>query len=169
MKRYAAACALVLLMPAQAMAQEPASSPLILALLRCRSQTDEASRLRCFDAAAATLADATAAGSVVLVDREQVRRTRRSLFGFSLPKLSFFSGDNSQEEEPDEIEGKVRSISQIGNGRLAMTLEEGGSWQTTETLARVPRVGSTVRIKKAALGGYFIIFGSRSARAMRVR
>lgn len=151
---------------------QPANNPLLDNLIACRAQTDEQARLRCYDGATAALADATSAGSVVVVDREEVRRTRRALFGFSLPRLPFFGGDTSQEEEPDEIEGRIETAREAGYGKWLIGLEGGAFWQTTESETRLatPRPGQSVRIKKAAMGSYMIsIERGRSVRAMRVR
>ena len=84
--------------PAGAQEREPragSSQPLFDAVLACRSETDPQARLQCFDRTSGALATAAQSGAVVVVDREEVRRTRRSLFGFSLPRLPFFRGDTT--------------------------------------------------------------------------
>src|SRR3712207_6445767 len=86
---------------------KPVESPLVRAIAECQRQSDDAARLRCFDAAAAALTSATTSGKIVVVDQEDVRKTRRSLFGFSLPKLPFFSGDNSAEGQTNELTAKI--------------------------------------------------------------
>jgi hypothetical protein len=152
--------------------EQTGANPLISNLMSCRAMADEQARLRCYDQAAAALGDAAAAGNVVVVDREEVRRTRRALFGFSLPRLPFFGGDSSHEEEPSEIEGRVESARSAGHGMWAIALEGGALWQTTEGDTRMapPRPGQTVRIRKAALGSYMLsVDRQRSVRAMRVR
>jgi hypothetical protein len=95
-------------------------------------------RLRCYDQTAAALTEAAASGKVVLVDQEDVRKTRRSLFGFSLPKIPFFSGDSSADEAQEELTAKIASASSIGNGKYRMRLEDGAVWDTTEALRRCP-------------------------------
>jgi hypothetical protein len=153
-------------------AQDKAASPaLIQALEGCRGQADDAARLRCYDRAAGALADAARQGSIVIVDREDVRKTRRSLFGFSLPKLPFFSGDKSQEDQADEITAKIASAGSIGYGKYRMKLEDGALWETTEASdpIRPPKAGNEVLIKKGPLGSYMIrIAGQRAVRAKRV-
>jgi hypothetical protein len=148
---------------------DKASSAVFADLLRCRSEPTDAARWACFDRAVEALASAAEQGSVVVVDREQVRRTRRSLFGFNLPSLPFFSGDNSANDQPDEIESVVQSVGEAGHGKLTMTLRDGGTWQTTEAMVIPPSRGATVRVKKAALGSYFIIYSGRAVRAVRLR
>lgn len=149
----------------------PQESPLVRAIANCQRQTDDSARLRCYDAAAAALAEASSSGKVVVVDREDIRKTRRSLFGFSLPKLPFFSGDDSAETQPDELTAKIATAGPIGHGKHRIKLEDGALWETTEgrlTLAD-PRRGDTVVIKRGMLGSYMMsIAGQRAVRARRV-
>jgi len=163
----------ILLTGSAAMAAESklSESPLVRALASCRSQTDDATRLSCYDAAAAALTEATKSGKVVVVEQEDVRKTRRSLFGFSLPKLPFFSGDSSADDQQDELTAKVASAGPIGHGKYRMKLEDGAFWETTEGSMAVnePRAGDTVVIKRGPLGSYMMrIAGQRALRAKRV-
>ena len=154
--------------PAQAQ-DAPQQSPLVEALANCRSEADDAVRLRCYDAAAGALAEASSKGEVVLVDRNEVRRTRRSLFGFNLPKLPFFGGDDSQGEENDEVDVTLTSARMIDSGKYMLSFDDGSTWQTTEGKPIRPRKGDKVTIKKASLGSYFLRVGGRSVRGMRVK
>lgn len=145
-------------------------SPMLDELAKCRSERDDGRRLTCYDAAAAALIGASGKGDVIVVSREDVRRTRRSLFGFNLPKLPFFGGDDSQEgAEADEVEVKIRSYRAIESGKYAFEFDDGSSWRTTEVKNIRPRNGAPVTIKKAALGSYFLRVGGRAVRGMRVR
>ena len=61
---------------------------------------------------------------------------------------------------------------QQGDGKWSLELEDGAVWVQTEsaTLGRRPKDGSTVEIRKAAMGSYFInIDGQRAIRAKRVK
>lgn len=147
-------------------------APLLGAVLVCRTEASDAARLRCFDAAAAALGAASDAGKVVIVDREDIRRTRRSLFGFNLPTLPFFGGDESQsDDEPDIVDATVKSARALGYDKWAFELDNGAIWQTTEPGRNTqPSAGQSVRIKKASMGSYMVSFrNARSVRAMRVR
>ena len=173
MKLVIGAAVLALLSSAAAAQQsgEDNSGP-IASVLNCRGLADDQARLRCYDTAAAALDEASSAGSLVVVDREAVRRTRRGLFGFSVPRLPFFRGDTSQEEEVTEIEGTIRSVRSLDYGKWVLTLEDNSAWQTTEADTRnpAPRPGQSVRIRRAALGSYMLsIEGARGVRAMRTR
>jgi hypothetical protein len=146
-------------------------SPLVQAIADCRKQADDAARLRCYDSAATALTDATSRGSVVVVDQEDVRKTRRSLFGFSLPKIPFFSGDKSADDQQEELTAKIASAGPLGYGKWRIKLEDGALWETTETVRGVsdPNAGNEVKIKRGPLGSYMIrIAGGRSVRVKRV-
>ncbi|HEU0310399.1 MAG TPA: hypothetical protein VFR36_04170 [Sphingomicrobium sp.] len=141
------------------------------ALLQCRSIADATQRLQCYDAAVGTLAEATEAGAVVVVDQEAIRRTRRTLFGFGLPRLPFL-GRGDEGGEPDEIEATIRSASPHGYGQWLITVDDGAVWQTTEadTRSRSPKVGETATLRKKSLGSYSITWkGGRGVPAKRVR
>jgi hypothetical protein len=170
-KLLAGAIAALLTAPAGAQ-QSPVAAPQVNSVVHCRSEVNDQARLRCFDQAVAALALATEQGEVFVVNREEVRRTRRSLFGFALPDLPFFRGDKSQEEEQQEVIAKIKTAREIGYGKWMIELETGAMWQTTESRSNMPtpRAGRQVRIKKAALGSYMLsVEGAPSVRGMRVR
>lgn len=147
------------------------TNTLMDAVVRCKTELGDEARLRCYDAAVAALAEATASGSIVVVDKEDVRKTRRSLFGFALPKLPFFGSDDSGDDQPDEIEAKIKSVRGLGYGKWLIELDTGAKWQTTETSGptRDPKPGQAIKIKKGAMGGYFLtVEGGRGVRGMRV-
>ena len=170
MKSFVAIFAgIALLAPAAAAA--PGSSAPIDAVLNCRSETAEQARLACYDAAAASLSAAATGGELVVVDRDDVRKTRRSLFGFSVPKMPFFRGDTSEDEQPDEIEAKIKSARGTGYDKWLFELDSGARWQTTEPLNsnRDPRPGQAIKVKKGMMGSYFLsVEKGRSVKAIRV-
>ena len=139
------------------------------ALVRCRGIAEDVARLQCFDAAAAGLQQAAERRELVVVDREQVRKTKRSLFGLDIPNLNPFSGGPDAEEEIQSIESKVASAVRHGGGRWSVTLEDGSSWIQTDDkpLALGPRKGQTVLVKKAAMGSYMMRVNNQPA--VRVR
>jgi hypothetical protein len=143
------------------------------AVLRCRAITDEQARLACFDAAVASFEQATASREVVVVDRKQVRDTKRSLFGLDLPGLNIFGGGPDDEgTDVSQIEGEVVSAYQDGEGRWVLTLKEGGTWrQINDTmLGRQPKRGSKVVIRRAAMGSYMMRIDNQAGiRARRER
>ena len=144
------------------------ASPLVDAVVACRTETGEARRLACFDRAAAALGAASGRGELVVLGREDVRRTRRSLFGFNLPDAPLFGG-RIKDEPVREIEAVIKGVRGDGYGRYTITLEDGAVWRTTEAGRGTPRPGASVLIRRAALGSYFMSVGGRAGvRALRV-
>lgn len=152
-------------------AQDDKVAPrLIDALASCLSITDDAKRLACTDVAARNLVDATKRREVVVVDKEEMKKTRRSLFGFQLPRIGLFGkGGADDAEEVKEVESVIRTASTIGYGKWSFTMEDGARWATTEAWKGIePKAGQTLVIRKGSLGGYFIgVKGRGSVRGMR--
>jgi len=143
---------------------------LIGELTACKAVADNTARLACYDAATAKLAEATAKGEVKIIDREEIRQTRRSLFGFELPKIALFKGDDSAADTPSEIDTTLKAVGPSEYGKFTLTMADGAVWRTTEPLPRDPRVGMAVHIKRGALGNYFIRVGEmRGVPAQRIR
>jgi hypothetical protein len=145
-------------------------SPLIEALSQCLAVTADAERLACLDAGARRLVDASQRREVVVVDEAELKKTRRSLFGFSLPRIKLFGSEGPDSaEEIDEVAVAIRSAAPIGNGYMSFTLADGARWTTTEPwMSRGPKGGETLTIKKAAMGGYFVkLSNTRAYRAQR--
>jgi hypothetical protein len=141
-------------------------------VLRCRAIADEKARLACYDSNVARFETARANRELVVVDRKQIRETKRSLFGLDLPSLSIFGGgDNDDIEEVNSIEGVVASAYEDGEGRWVVKLQEGGTWRQIDSalLGRNPRAGSKVKITKAAMGSFMMrIDNQPGIRARRV-
>jgi len=150
----------------------PDGSQLVRAVQNCQSVKDNAARLACYDRAAGALVSATTRGEVAIVDRNQVRQVRRSLFGFSVPRLPFFSGSTNREadEEPKLILSTLGSFRPIGNGFFRFTLAEPEStWESTEASSVYePRSGSKVTIKRGVMSSYFAEIDGRWVRVRRV-
>ncbi|HEX6376887.1 MAG TPA: hypothetical protein VFZ91_14340 [Allosphingosinicella sp.] len=139
------------------------------ALVRCRALADDAARLKCFDAAAATLQQAAENRDLVVVDRKQIREANRGLFGLDLPDVNPFGGGGG-EEEIKSIESVVRSAVQDGDGRWVVTLEDGSTWAQTDSypLAVNPKRGHKVKVVKASMGSYMMrVNGQPGVRAKR--
>ena len=126
-------------------------------LSACRAIAADAARLACFDRTAAALVTARADKQLVVIDREDVKKTKRSLFGFSLPKINLFGGGKDDNDEPElkEINATVQGVRGIANGLWVVTLEDGSQWQFTETMTFPPKAGDPIIIKRGALGSYF--------------
>jgi len=142
-------------------AQQPQRAPAFEALVRCRAVAGAEERLRCFDAAAEALDRAEAARDLVVVDRGQVRESRRRLFGLAVPDLPIFGRRTERDEEAEEvrsIEGLVRSARQNALGQWVVTLEDGAIWVQADdnVIALRPVAGQRVQINRAALGTFMM-------------
>lgn len=134
--------------------EAPTGSPLVTDVTQCRSVSDSAARLACYDAAVAKLEQATQSNQLVVLDRERVREARRGLFGFSLPSLGIFGGG---DEEVSRLEGTIQSLQEDGVGNYRFVLEDGGIWQQTDGRVRPgTKPGSKVVITRGALGSFFM-------------
>ncbi len=172
--------ATALLAGSAAIAQDrkvPQGSPFINDVTSCQQVTDPAQRLACYDSSVAKLKTATEQREVVVVDKDQVRRTRRSLFGFSFPDLPrIFGGggggdDDADEPEFQQLESTIVKVGTPGNGKWIMVLPDGAAWQYAEVNRSVePEAGDKILIKKAALGSFMAnIDGQRAVRVQRIR
>ena len=123
-------------------------------VVQCRAITDSAQRLACFDRSVDALASAQASHDLYVADKDAMREARKGLFGFSVPKLRIF-GDDDMAKEVDQIETTVAGVSQGAHGYI-FVLADGARWaQTDSAYMDRPKAGSTIKIKRAALGSYF--------------
>jgi hypothetical protein len=135
-------------------------------LVDCRAQQDAALRLACYDAQVAALDDAETKKELVVVDKAQMKQARKSLFGFSLPKISLFGGgDNDQDEEDLKIlETTVSSARQMNDGNWRVQLADGVYWRQMEAKDIFPpKAGDKINIRRASMGSYLASINGRSA------
>lgn len=160
-------------LPVGAKDQPTAPSPLVAALDACRAVGDPAQRLACFDKASAALIDASRSGQVSVVDRGELRQARRSLFGFQVPRLPFFSGDRSAEDDTGELESVIVATRELPNERYRITIKDGNAvWDTTETRINLwpPKTGQKIKILRGPMGSYFLRFdGQLGVKGQRVQ
>jgi len=174
--RWAAAAALSCC-AATGQAQSGPGERVLQGLRDCRAITTAEARLACFDKATAALEAAVQAKDVRIVDRQEIRKARRSLFGFTIPRVALFGGgdgdDDDAKEDADaftEINTTVASARAVDNGRVEIRLVgEDAVWRTTDPMAWPPKSGAKIRIRKGTLGNYFIAVDGRSVRGMRIR
>lgn len=137
-------------------------------LAACRAIADGTERLACFDKTSAELDAAVARNDVYMVDKQQVQKTRRTLFGLTLPSLGLFGGgdddNDGAEDQITELESTVKSASFNGEGWV-ITIAEGSTWRQMDSspLALSPKPGMPVTIKRAALGSYKMSIRKQSA------
>lgn len=168
----AAALALGAAGVSQAAPNDAPRAAVLQAVVNCRTVADTAARLACYDAAAAQLDEAEAKGDLVILDRNQTQQARREAFGFSIPSFDLFSRD-AQAEKLDRASFKVVRAWQSGpNEQWVVELDSGATWRQIDTarLNRKPKAGSTVEIRSAALGSYFMnVDGQTAIRVKRDR
>ena len=137
-------------------------------LMACRAIADSAARLACFDKEAGVVADAVASRDLVVIDKEGVQRTKRTLFGLSLPRLGVFDDDGN---EVTQIEGVIDGVGSNSDGGYVFILKDGGRWTQIDTrpVAIEPELGDKVVVKRAALGSYMMnVNGQPGIRVRRV-
>jgi len=146
--------ALVVAPPAFAQGKEVQRPEPFKKLIDCRAITQPAERLACFDREIASVMAAEARNEIVVFDREQVRKTQRSLFGLSIPNFKIF-GDDSPDSEK-EIESTIKRVWTHTNGKWGFELADGARWVQIDSRELVfdPEPGQPIRIRRAALGSY---------------
>lgn len=173
----------VMLLPGLPRAQEAsseqdnsASAVHISTLRACQAEQDPTLRLSCYDRAVGAVLQSEDSGEIQLVDKEAIKKTRRRLFGFTLPDLGLFGEKDKRSEEDRELEilqSTITSVRYVRNSTVIFTIEEGDAvWQISKAPMRLARVkaGDSVEFKKAALGSYFIrINGQIGVKGKRIR
>ena len=149
--------------PTVAVAQDEASdtgSSEFDGLKKCRAIAEDSARLACFDRAVGVVIAAEESGELRVVDKEAARKTRRRLFGFSLPDLGLFGGgdDDDEKEELESLETTIASVRRVTRREYVFTTEEGAVWRIASLPSRIrpPQAGQPVEFKRASLGSFFI-------------
>lgn len=148
-------------------AREPAAGKVDQALA-CIAVADTAARLACFDRTMAAVAEARARKEIYVVDKEEARSARRSLFGFNLPSLRLF-GDRDGDGDPiREVSGTLASASAVQGGWL-FRMQDGGRWRQIDdsVLGFVPTAGQPVVIRRGALTSYKLSIAGRPGLKVR--
>ena len=142
----------------------------------CRTITDEAQRLACYDGAVGNLQTAQSTGNLVAVDRQHAEQVDREAFGFSLPSLSRIFGDSRssnpsapQFERVDNLQLEVASVVARRNMPSVFRMTNGQVWvQIDNEVARNVREGGQVSIERASMGSY-LMHVEAGGPAIRVR
>lgn len=145
-------------------------------LKACQSITDNTERLNCFDTAVGSIVSASDSGDVQVIDKEDLERTRRGLFGFSLPKLKIFGDGESDSKEAKEkrelLETTITSVHYSKPNEIYFVTAEGATWRMSNVPSRLRtvKVGQPVVLKRAAMGSFFIrINGQTGVKGRRIR
>ena len=161
--------ALIAASPAAAQEEARERPQALTRVLDCRAMQSDAERLACYDREVTALQQAEEARELVVLDRQQVRRTRRTLFGLTLPNLGLLGDDSPDQEGVTEIQSTLRSAFQNPYGKWILTLEDGARWIQLDgrEFGREPRAGHPIRIRRAAMGSYLANIDNQTA--IRVR
>ncbi|WP_448502372.1 hypothetical protein [Sphingomonas sp.] len=146
------------------------SAPLIDAIDACRTISEDQSRLACFDRTSAALIEAKSRKEIVVLDSEDVREARRSVFGFSLPNIRLFgSKERDAAAEVREIDSTVAAVRDLPGSFLRLSLADKSVWQTTESAMTLSiRAGDAIRIEAGMLGSYKATVNKRVIKVRRI-
>ncbi|HWE45484.1 MAG TPA: hypothetical protein VG407_05600 [Caulobacteraceae bacterium] len=139
-------------------------------LAHCRTITEDAARLACFDKAAATFDEAEASGDIVVVDKAQAKEVKRQAFGLNLNGALGIFDRGIHAEKVDSVALTVAEAHQDGYGKWIITTSEGQIWRQIDSdpLDEAPRKGQEAVVSQGSLGSFFIKVGhDRSIRAHR--
>jgi hypothetical protein len=125
-------------------------------LLACRSITDSAQRLACYDRETASVGQAIASRDVVMIDKARASAAKRSLFGFSIPDFGGLFGGGGDDVK--EITSTVTAFARNPFGGWTIRLADGSEWTQTEdaTLGLPPRKGDKVVVHRGSFGAFFL-------------
>ncbi len=180
MRMIWAGAMLMLAGPAVA-ADKPAEAPpaVVQSLLACRGIADAGQRLACMDAGVAALAGAVESRDVLVADKDQVKKAKRSLFGLTLPNFNLFGqtkdGEGEKSDERGaltEIQAKIKSARLGKSGNWLIVLDDDTRWLQTDgaSFRHDPRAGMDIRIRRAALGSFFAnVDGQTAVRVKRIQ
>ena len=147
--------------------ESPVAPAQIRELYACRDIADAAQRLACFDREVGELSAADQAREITFADKETVKKTRRGLFGFTLPSLGLFGGD----DDADKIERVETTIASVADGAdgYRMEMADGSLWVQTDgkRMPLRPRIGQKVEIKSGTLGTFFLSLEGRPSVKVR--
>ena len=138
------------------------------AVLKCRTLSDTAQRLACYDAM--PVGAAPAAASAAAATAAAVAPVRAA----QAPEQQFGIERKAKEAEPDQIESSIAGDFDGWSGNTTIKLANGQVWRITDGSQAVlpPMHNPKVRIKRGLFGGafFFQVEGQNStARVRRVQ
>ena len=136
-------------------------------VLNCRTVTDPAERLACYDTKVAALDEAQSKEEIIVTDREALKEAKRGLFGLNLPKLRIFGGEG--ETQLEELTTTIKLARKDNFGKWTLILEDGAKWVQIDSslLKHDPKPGMVVKIRNAALGSFFVNVEKQKAIKMK--
>ena len=121
----------------------------------CLEIEDATQRLTCYDQNVQAMKAAQKSAQLFIASEDQVKESRRGLFGLTLPGLKIFAGAAGDYAEIKEIDVTIASVRETAAGYI-FTLADGAVWAQSENryLGMTPKKGQKIVIRKAALGSY---------------
>lgn len=135
----------------------------------CVNVSVDAQRLACFDREVGAMLAAVKNKKIVVVQQDDIRKARRTLFGIPLPRIGALDGAGEPEKE---MTATIKSVGQGDGGRITFTLEDGALWAQTDDwpVFSAVKPGQKVTLKRGMFGSYFADFErAPTVRAKRVR
>ena len=138
-------------------------------LIGCRTITDSAQRLACYDRQSDALSTALARKEVVVIDKARATAAKKSLFGFSIPNFGGIFGGN--EDEVKEIASTATRVQQDPYGAYVVTLADGSTWyqQDDAPLGLGPEKGDKIVVRRGSFGAFYLsVNGQPGIRVKRI-
>jgi hypothetical protein len=151
-------------------------------LARCLAIADREARLTCYDAIARAEQSAPAPDDVAPPAPATApvpaapARAAPAPTAVPNPRAEFGFGAAEREErravdqrQIDEINVAVKEAREVGAGYWQFVMDDGSTWRLAETRTsyRIPRPGDQVKLRRASLGSYLLVF--RNQPSLRIR
>lgn len=149
-------------------------------LARCLAMADKEARLSCYDAVARADQGAAAAAKPRGGTAPAVAAVPSVVAApIPAPRAEFGFGAAEREErrastqkQLDEVAVRVTAAREVGAGYWQFEMDDGSLWRLSEVRAayRVPRPQDEVRLLRASLGSYLLLFRNQpTLRIKRIR
>jgi hypothetical protein len=146
------------------------------AMLACADESDDAQRLRCFDAVVANMRKGPRPAATVAATppAAQPAVAPQPAAPTATPEQKFGArGDIKPDRHEDlsELNSTVTALGAKPHGELIVTLDNGQVWAEIAANSRVKlKVGDTVKIERGALGSFLLVApNGRSSKVARIR
>lgn len=177
MKRCVIAAAFAVLVSATGLAPAKAAENTTEALLACADESDDARRLRCFDAVVAGSRKAPAAPATTAAAAQAAlppAATPPAATAATAPEAGFGARGDIKPDRHEELKELTATVTALGakaHGELIVTLDNGQVWAEIAPNSKIKvKTGETVKIKRGALGSFSLVApNGRSSKVTRIR
>jgi hypothetical protein len=176
MNRCVSAAAFAALLAAMGSAPAGAADNATEALLSCADESDDARRLRCFDAVVAGWRNAPAAPATAAAASAAPppAATPAAASAAPTPEAKFGARGDIKPDSHEELQELVATVTAVGakpHGEIIVTLDNGQVWAEIAASSRIKvKTGETVKIRRGALGSFWLVApNGRSGKVTRIR